>query len=605
MPLTVTIVGLGPRGLGVLERLVTLAARHESPGTLLEVRVVDPTCTGAGVHALDQPDYLQMHGRAIGLTMFPDSASLAGEPDRAGPSLFEWAHRRGVRVPERPGCDVNRPVQPTDHLPRRLFGEYLHWFLGELVARADDRVRISFHRDVAVDAHEASDGRIVVRCRGGSEVASDFLFLTLGYGQAEGPIERAGPAPPLPFPLPGAAADVPAGAPVAVSGFGLTALDVVSCMTVGRGGSFRVRGADLEYVSSGMEPCIVLFSRSGVPARARPRQGVRPDHAPAVLTDELVRLLRSRGPGTLDFEADLLPSIETEMRVAYWRTHARGAHRSRVDGAVAAAGRRALPHLGAVLDALATEHGSVDMRALFTGEAGMSVRDSVSYERWVRAFIDADLEDASRYPGESPVKAALETIEDTFNTIRAVVGHGALTASSFEAFTTTHGPRLRRLAAGPVAERQAELLALMRAGVVRTPLGPDPEIVEGGPDGLTLRSRRLLEPAECRVVAVLPGHVRTPRLDGSGPDLVTNLRARGILRPHGTRDSASGVVDVDERMHPRDRQGRPNPRIWLLGPICEGVTFYTHVLPRPGARSDCVVDAHRAVTELLASDTGS
>ncbi|MGP3948514.1 FAD/NAD(P)-binding protein [Streptomyces sp. 7N604] len=601
MSCTVTIIGLGPRGLGVLERLVTLAERADAPQTRIEVQVIDPNCTGSGVHSIDQPDYLQMHGPGTDLTMFPDSASLDSEPEYAGPNLFEWAQHQGVLVPERPGSREDRPVRPTDFLPRRVFGKYLSWFLDHLVARAGKRVVISFHRDVAVDAREESDGRITVTCRSGAEVSSDFLLLTIGYGQgSEACSGRAGPLPP--FPLPSEVLDIPAGARIAVSGFGLTALDIVSCLTVGRGGTFRTRGVDLAYVPGGLEPQIVMFSRSGVPARARPhRVGVRQEHEPAVLTDDLVRRLRSRGPGTLDFESDLLPFIETEMRVAYWRTYARGAYRHKIDEAVAASDQHGLAQ---VLNALGSKHGPVDTHALFTGEVGMCRNDAGSYEQWVQEYIAADLDDASRYPHDSPVKAALEAIADAFDTVRAIVARGVLAARSQAAFMDVHGPRLRRITVGPIADRQAELLALMRAGIVSTPLGPDP-IVETGPDGVTLRARRLAEPTEIRVAALLPGHVTTPRLDGSGPDLITNLHARGMLRPYGATGSGASTVDVDEHLHPRDRLGRSHPRIWLLGPICEGVSFYTHVLPEPGNRSDCVVDAHRVVTELLASATAS
>ena len=43
---TVAVIGLGSRGLSVLERLVTLAREP------VRVEVVDPSCSGGGVHGL-------------------------------------------------------------------------------------------------------------------------------------------------------------------------------------------------------------------------------------------------------------------------------------------------------------------------------------------------------------------------------------------------------------------------------------------------------------------------------------------------------------------------------------------------------------------------
>ncbi|OLB80794.1 MAG: hypothetical protein AUI14_05535 [Actinobacteria bacterium 13_2_20CM_2_71_6] len=563
MPATATIIGLGPRGLGLLERFAALAG---DDADAIEVHVVDPTCAGAGVHVTDQPDYLLMHCPGSDLTMFPDSASLDGEPERAGFTFFEWARDTGVLVEE-------RAVAPTDFLPRSLFGRYLQWFRERVEAAARGRVRIVFHRDVAVDARDEPGGRIVVVCGSGAEISSDFLCVAVGYGQVS--------TQALPFPLPAGLDDIPAGARIGLSGFGLTSLDIVSHLTVGRGGTFRTAGAGLEYVPSGSEPEIVVFSRSGVPARARPyRVGVRQEHEPAVLTEKTARRLADRGTAALDFEADILPLIETEMRVAYWRTYDGGRFREAVDAGD--------------MDALEDRYGRLDTRALLSGADGMRLDDQRAYESWACDYIAADLAEAARYPDGSAVKAALEAIEDAFDTIRGIIRRQGLTPGSQATFLDVHGPRLRRIAVGPIAERQAEFLALLRGGVVRAPLGPDPVVDRDG-ERVRLRSRHLSEPYEVEVSTLLNGHIALILLDDTAPELIANLHARGILRPY----AAAGTVDVDERLHPRGADGRSHPRIWLLGPICEGTSFYTHVLPEPGNRSDCVIDAHRVVTELL------
>jgi hypothetical protein len=38
----------------------------------------------------------------------------------------------------------------------------------------------------------------------------------------------------------------------------------------------------------------------------------------------------------------------------------------------------------------------------------------------------------------------------------------------------------------------------------------------------------------------------------------------------------------------------------VLGPLCEGSTFYNNLVPSPGCYSRPIADAHRCAAELLA-----
>lgn len=56
---------------------------------------------------------------------------------------------------------------------------------------------------------------------------------------------------------------------VLVQGMGLTAHDVIAELTVGRGGRYKENRGRLEYIPSGREPVISLFSRQGLPFSSR------------------------------------------------------------------------------------------------------------------------------------------------------------------------------------------------------------------------------------------------------------------------------------------------------------------------------------------------
>jgi hypothetical protein len=82
--------------------------------------------------------------------------------------------------------------------------------------------------------------------------------------------------------------------------------------------------------------------------------------------------------------------------------------------------------------------------------------------------------------------------------------------------------------------------------------------------------------------------------------LIAALHRRGVLRPHRPDSRWVRGVDVDRDQHPVDAAGRPDSRIRVLGPLCEGATFYNNLVPSPAVHSRPVHDAHRCAAAVLA-----
>jgi len=594
----VAIVGLGSRGLTVLERVITLAERTRAarpPGHPVAVAVVDPAGTGCGVHDPDLPDHLLLNTPCAQVSMFPDHGTVAADTARAGPTLYEWARTTG------------RPVRPTDYLPRRLLGEYLAWFRGHLLRAASDAVRITMYRTAAVDLCDAPDDRRAVVCADGTTVLARQVFLTTGYTPNLRPAAGPGRRVDEPYPMPGRLSAVAAGEVVAVTGFGLSAMDVVACLTVGRGGRFTGADDDLAYVRGGAEPTVLLVSRSGAPYRVRPRTGRDgPADPPLVLTTAAVDDLRGRrAGGRLDFRADVLPLVLAEMRLAHLRTAARRdpdvlAVIDRLDGVPVPARAAAAD---AVLAGLDDRFGRFDPWAALHNDAGMDLTGGAGYQRWLAGTVRRDLAEGAGPLDGSAVKAALEVVEDQRDVIRYAVDFDGLTGASHDDFMATFVPLFNRAVVGPQWERHAELLALLAAGVVRTPLGPAP-VVTGLADGrwrLTgggLTATRV-EEADWLVAAQVPA----PSVDASASPLIAALHARGRIRPYRPVPGRSWGIDIDRDHHPLDRWGEPDRQVWVLGTICEGRTYYTNLVPFPAEFSRPVHDAHRCVAGALASLT--
>lgn len=602
---SVAIIGLGSRGLGVLERIVTLAARAGPSAGAVRVEVVDPTCRGGGVHDTGQPDYLLLNTPCAQVSMFPDRFTVGAEVGEPGPTLYEWARARGLRLGE-DGCTVGergRALRPTDYLPRRLLGEYLEWFRDGLLGRAPAHVSVTMRATEALDLTDGPDRSLLVACSDGAQVRAGYAFLTTGYtpnvdGGAGAPGSHR--AIPLPYPLPERTAVVAAGQSVAIDGLGLTAMDLVSCLTVGRGGRHVESAGRLRYVPSGGEPALLLFSRSGIPFRVRPAvYGTERRHDPAVFTDGAVDVLRAGSRAGLDFDRDVLPLLLAEMRVAYRRCQARTGAADRAAGAAELAeleGTADAVRLARLLDALDARLGPFDAPAAFEGSAAMALDGAESYQRWLTDAVARDLAEGTIGVSRSPLKAALEVFEDLRDTIRRAVDFGGLTEASLRAFLCRTVPRMNRAVVGPQLERHAELLALVAAGIAHAPFGPAPAVTwDEGTGRWLIASTRLRVPHAREADWIVSAHSPWPTVDASASPLIDALFRRGRLRRHRRLHA----VDVDAGQHPLDACGRADRRIWILGPLCEGATYYNNLVPFPDDFSRPVHDAHRCVAELL------
>ncbi|MDI3419904.1 FAD/NAD(P)-binding protein [Streptomyces luteolus] len=162
--LSVAVVGAGPRGTSVLERLCASASELLPPGARLTVHMVDPAPPGAGqVWRTAQSDELLMNTVASQVTLFTDSSVTCEGPIRRGPSLYEWASAHPEALDgTRPGgdssagrseggcCVGSGPLGPDDYPTRAQYGRYLEWVFAEVLRRAPEQVRVEVHRARAV-----------------------------------------------------------------------------------------------------------------------------------------------------------------------------------------------------------------------------------------------------------------------------------------------------------------------------------------------------------------------------------------------------------------------------------------------------------------------
>ncbi|MFD9429770.1 FAD/NAD(P)-binding protein [Streptomyces sp. NPDC060002] len=625
---SVALVGAGPRGTSVLERLCASAPDLLPPGTRLTVHVVDPAPPGPGrVWRAAQSRELLMNTVASQVTLFTDDSVDCAGPIRPGPSLHAWAAGE---------------LGPDEYPTRAHYGRYLEWVFARTVRRAPPSVRVETHAARAVRLDDAADGRqvltlddgrillglsAVVLAQGHLPVVADTAQRRhTAYARRHG-LRHVPPANPADVDL----CALAPGEPVLLRGLGLNFFDHLALLTTGRGGRFvpvpapahagahaGTGRAALRYLPSGHEPRLYAGSRRGIPYQARGDNAKGPygRHRPLVLTPEVIAGFRERADSgeAPDFLAEIWPLVAKEVETVYYaallRDPARpGLAEGCTESCAASCAERFVREFSAVPHRHAQEAGILDGFGIPRADRWSWDRISRPYtgrrfahpgqwRDWLLGYLRRDAEDAARGNVDGPAKAALDVLRDLRNELRLIVDHAGLTgASRRDHLDRWYTPLNAFLSIGPPRRRVEELAALVEAGVVEV-LGPRLEVREE--DGAWRAHAPEVPGSAVRVTTIVEARLPEPDLRRTADDLLARLLKTGQCRPHTVDGYVTGGLDVTPRpYHLIDRQGRSHTRRLAFGVPTEGVHWVTAAGARPGVDSVTLSDADAVARAAL------
>lgn len=620
----IAIVGAGPRGTSVLERICASAAEL-SPGARLTVHVIDPAPPGAGqVWRTAQPTELLMNTVASQVTLFTDESVECAGPIRTGPSLYAWE-----------GCDVG----PDDYPGRALYGRYLEWVFRHTVRTAPEEVTVMSHTARAVRLAEAPDGTQTLTLDDGRELPGlGAVVLAQGHLPAAADSEQRRLAdyaaghglrylpPANPADLTAELAALAPGRPVLLRGLGLNFFDHMALLTTARGGRFT-RGADgaLTYLPSGREPRLYAGSRRGIPYQARGdnAKGAHGRHVPLLLTPDAIAAFRKRADsGELpDFLAEVWPLVAKEVETVYYeallaRRGAGGAPGDPLGGAFRERFRARFlgsahrsPEEARALDAFGIAPAERwDWERVSRPHAGHAFAGPAAFREWLLDHLRADVAHARQDNVSGPVKAALDVLRDLRNELRQIVDHGGLAgASRRDHLDRWYTPLNAFLSIGPPRRRIAEMAALIEAGVLEV-VGPRMAVRPGAADGhgpgFTAYSPDV-PGSEVTATALIEARLPEPDLRRTADALLSGLLADGGCRPHTADGYETGGLDVSPSpYHLIEADGRRHPRRFAVGVPTEGVHWVTAAGARPGVGSVTLADTDAVARAALRAAAG-
>lgn len=649
VPRRVGIIGAGPRGLSVLERLCALAG-----DATVEIHLIDPFPPGAGiVWRTDQHPDLLMNTTIGEQTIFPDP-SCGISPHSTGPDMATWYRR------EHAASDAE--VFST-FAPRALYGRYLCDSFDHICAQAPAGVSIRHHPTVAtavIEPRGAADSpagqRVaqLIRLADGPTLEVDDIVLCVGHIPARLNEERVawqrfGAGAHLTYLPPGlpAEADVDAlqaGETVVFRGFGLNYFDHQALLSTGRGGTFAQTGTTdagapvLAYQASGQEPVLAPSSRRGVPYRCKPITVDHPlsDYPLRYFTPAtLERLAAETGGGDLRFNDQLWPLILADLRYAWYAAlyasepeafvsdpaaltealaEAVDRHVSRRAAAetreVAGRPGRQTQESSAWSDVESSVIGDperiLDLHALLRPLEDRTFASRAELNAWMLDFLRRDLDAAYRGPARAPEKALFAVLWAARAYLKELIADGRVDDISFH--TEVRGwfeGFVSGICDGPPPQRFAELIALAEAGLVKF-VGPEVRITTsraGERSCFRASSPAVDAPVEAR--ALVDAASPANQVRHAADEVVTGMLDRGQLAvaelelSEGVAQPLSGL-DVDpETLRTRDARGYDHPHRYCLSIQLSAVQFGLAIAANPHKSARTLRDAHRIAEQIL------
>jgi len=525
----ITIIGSGPSIIPILAEI----RQRQLP---FNVTIISSDSLGFGCHKVTLEEYFQLNTISSEVNLSPFSYREIGAP-----TLYEWAERKNKKWPQNMNSGGRESMRLSifDHFPRAWLGEYSHDIATQLVNEINEFGSVTLIKGIAEDIY--SD-RVIYRTNGNiASLTTNAVILATGHGiSIDNPANR-----------------VPDNCKLSIKGMGLSAVDMLYAVTIGKGGHFTGNGLDMEYIRSGREPVITMSSLSNKPFRYRPLTSKNePDH--------ICYFIHSKNTQHIDdnssWKKDIMPLVYLEISINnlyhhYWLT-------------------KDYRNMSVIMEYLSSDnYEALERLALennFYNEIEGIIEPSYPsknnhYHQDIISFIYSDINEAKKGLYGSSLKFGIEVFRSLRENIRDLFNKIKKNQTEASYFYKTINPMINRNVICHQIERGYESIALSKAGVLKFATGVNDADYE------------------------INGFV-----DNDKQLLFDNLKKRGVEFINYINNKVK--VDSNNKLY--------NPLFlgYAIGPVTEGNTYYNHYVSGGKAASHIEWQAKNIINSLIEKD---
>ncbi|HED7326350.1 TPA: FAD/NAD(P)-binding protein [Campylobacter coli] len=567
--LRVGIIGFGPRGLSILERLVSKKL-GQIINDKLEIYIFDPNSLGSGCHSPKQSSRLLVNTVASQMTIFADETICPNEFFIKGPNFYEFLLSKGYKA------DKN------GYYSRVLLGKYLEHSFQCILKLCSQDISIHIVKEYAQCIIQQEKYFII--SGENTKIEVDSAFITTGHNQNQNnfPMYSA-------YPLEISTQNISANDAIDIKGLGLSAIDVITMLTSGNGGFFEKLNNELIYNPSGKEPKIFVFSRSNLPlmARAITQKETREQYQAIFFNSTTIKKLKKEFK-KLNFEKQILPLIIKEMEYVYSYTYIN--LKSQEDSFLFRNEYLTSIDTQSVLDKYIPKCDQFNFYSLVNPL--QKIIDKQDFYSQLITYLENDIKEARLGNLKSPIKSACDVLRDVRDNLRLCVDFGGLDEESYKFFIHSFVPINNRLCVGPPLVKIEELLALIKANVVNVLHDVTIKHIENTQFQLVDSFNN----SYC-VNRLIDARINEIKINDNA--LFQSLIANNLATKFNYGNLELECLKIDENFCSINKDNKTIDRLFILGLPTEGIKFYTFILPRPHIASTFLCDSNKAVDSLI------
>lgn len=560
--MVIAIVGLGPRGLVILERIISWFSINNSTDQKIQFLLFDNNGIGGSLVYNVKGDNLLLNTICSQITLYSGELTQGIGPIFSGPSLYDYCKQKQQKQ-----LFNNGEITEFSYLPRSYFFKYMQDFANKQIDRLKTLnldYKIICSEIVKLDYCTPSATEITLHSDDKKVYKADQVILCTGHGNQKNQYEDNCWSQVLN--LDNIAEKIIPHKKMLIQGMGLVAFDIISELTENLGGRFIKKDNDLKYIASGLEPKMYIYSRTGLPLLGKgARHKQIPQHqARHFSITKINNILKTQN--IFDFENDFLPLL---------------------------------------LEELANKHTDMPDQKEFNFEKYFSPHRVISKNNFQEFYTDTvqylqnDVLAAIEGIHSNAFKAVCEVIRDLRDNLRLCVEQKSLTSASHKKFLNYYNPIFNKLCVGPPYFRIEQLLALIKAEVVCLDVAFNPTVIKTN-QGFVATSKfndgSINEIcADYLIVANIP---EVDCLMANSPLWVELAKTGNCL--FNNQDLRIGGVEIDQFSRITNNNGKIlHDGLYAFGIPTEGAKYFTYVLPRPDVVSTFLKDANIIAKHII------